>query len=185
MKAYLLSTAAAAAAICWVAPAPAISIVIGDSLASSCYRASMAPVSVRSGLEDCDRAIEEELMTAEDRAATLVNRGIIKMRSDDDRGADRDFDAALATDKDRAEAFLNKGFLRLKQGQFQAALPFFDRSIRERTIRPALAHYARGIAHEELGNVRAAYGDFVRARELDPAWTLPAQELTRFKLSGR
>jgi tetratricopeptide (TPR) repeat protein len=185
MRAFLLSTAAAAAALLSTTPAPAISIVIGDSLASACYRSASSSNSFRAALEECDRAIEEEVLTQEDRAATLVNRGVVKMRAGDLRGADRDFDTALAMDRARAEAYLNKGFLRLMQGHYQDALPYFDQSLEARTIRPALAHYARGIVHEEMGNVRAAYGDYVRARDLDPSWRLPAEELSRFKVTGR
>jgi tetratricopeptide (TPR) repeat protein len=183
MRAFLRPATVAAAVIFFATPASAISIVIGDTLASACYRSSMTSMSYRAAVEECDRAIEEEALTQGDRAATLVNRGVVKMKAGDLRGAERDFDTALAMDKARAEALLNKGFLRLRQGQYEAALPFFDQSLQARTIRPALAHYARGIANEELGNVRAAYGDYARARDLDPAWALPAAELSRFKVS--
>jgi len=185
MRAYLLSTAAAAAMLFTAAPASAISIVIGDSLASACYRSATSSMSFRAALEECDRAIEEEVLTPDDHAATLVNRGVLKMRAGDFRGADHDFDSALAMDGTRAEAYLNKGFLRLMQGHYRDALPYLDRSLAARTIRPALAHYARAIVHEEMGDVRAAYGDYVQARDLDPSWSLPAQELTRFNVSER
>jgi Tfp pilus assembly protein PilF len=124
-------------------------------------------------------------MSDHDRAATHVNRGVVKMRTGDLAGADEDFDSALAFSDVNAEAMLNKGFLRLRQGQYQAALPFLDRSIEAKTIRPALAHYARAIAFEELGNVRAAYAELVRARDADPKWAIPNVELSRFKFSGR
>jgi hypothetical protein len=38
----------------------------------------------------------------------------------------------------------------------------------------------RAITQEQLGNVRGAYADLIRARELDPKWPLPAEELTRY-----
>jgi tetratricopeptide (TPR) repeat protein len=185
MKTYLLSTALAAATMIAASPAVATDITIGSSLASACYRSSMAGILPRFALIECDRAIGEEMMSDHDRAATHVNRGIVKMRMGDLIGADEDFDTALELHGADAEAMLNKGFLRLRQGQFQAALPYLDRSIEAQTIRPALAHYARAVVYEELGNVRAAYADLVRARDADPSWATPTRELARFKVSGR
>ena len=187
MRAYSISTAVAVAtaALPLAGTAMATDITIGSSLASACYDASMASITPRFGLIECNRAIEEELLTAEDRASTFVNRGILRMKARDDRGADQDFDMALGIHDGNAEALLNKGFLRLRQGRYQAALPFLDRSIRAGTVRPALAHYARAIVHEELGDVRAAYADLVKARAADPAWSVPAQELARFKVGER
>ena len=182
MKTYLLSTAIAAATMIAASPASATDITIGSSLASACYNSSMASIVPRFGMIECDRAIAEELMSDHDLAATHVNRGILKMRTGDLTGADNDFDTALQLHGADAEAMLNKGFLRLRQGQFQAALPYLDRSIEARTIRPALAHYARAVAYEELGDVRAAYADLVRARDADPKWATPQRELARFKV---
>ena len=183
MRASVLSTAAAAAALSAAGPASASDITMGRSLASACYDASMAPITPRFALFECNRAIEDELLTSEDRAATFVNRGILRMKARDDRGADDDFDMALGIHDGNAEALLNKGFLRLRQGRYRAALPFLDRSIQAKTIRPALAHYARAIVHEELGDVRSAYSDLVKAREADPSWPVPANELARFRVT--
>ena len=95
MRASVLSTAAAAAALSAAGPASASDITMGRSLASACYDASMAPITPRFALFECNRAIEDELLTSEDRAATFVNRGILRMKARDDRGADDDFDMAL------------------------------------------------------------------------------------------
>ncbi|HET7709600.1 MAG TPA: hypothetical protein VFK50_08735 [Sphingomicrobium sp.] len=182
MRTSLLSIAAVASLIISVAPASAVDITIGNSLASACYRSSMASITPRFALIECNRSIEEELLNDADRAATFVNRGIVRMKAGDYRGADSDFDRALLLDRRRAEANLNKGFLRLRLGQFRDALPFLDRSIEGRTIRPALAYYARAVAHEELGDVQSAYSDLLKARAADPAWSIPVQELARYKV---
>src|SRR5215213_3620077 len=137
MRAYLLSTVAVVAACLAAAPGSAANISIGESLAKACYRSSMAKSLPRLAVVDCDRAIEEEALANDDLAATFVNRGILKMRAGDLRGADSDFDMALSMRGGEAEAYLNKGFLRLRQGQYQNALPFLDRSLEARTIRPA------------------------------------------------
>ena len=45
---------------------------------------------------------------------------------------------------------------------------------------PQKAYFNRGIAHENLGDVTAAYRDYTKAAELDPDWDAPKNELTRF-----
>jgi tetratricopeptide (TPR) repeat protein len=178
MRAFLLSTAAAA--LLATAPASASDITIGTSLAHACYLSSFHSIPGRFAVGECDRALEEELLSDNDRVATIVNRGIVKMSLGDFRGADDDFDTAIRMNADEPEALLNKGLLRLRQNRPEEAIGYFDRSIDAKTLRPALAHYVRAITQEQLGNVRGAYADLIRARELDPKWPLPAEELTRY-----
>lgn len=181
MRAFLLSTAAAALLV--AAPASATDITIGSSLAHACYLSSFRSIPDRFAVSDCNRALEDELLSDDDRVATIVNRGIVKMSLGDFRGADNDFDTAIRMKADEPEALLNKGLLRLRQNRLEEAIGYFDRSIDAKTVRPALAHYVRAISQEQLGNVRGAYADLIRARELDPKWPLPAEELTRYHVS--
>jgi len=178
MRAFLLSTAAAA--LLTTAPASASDITIGTSLAHACYLSSFRSIPGRFAVVECDRALEDELLSDNDRVATIVNRGIVKMSLGDFRGADYDFDTAIRMNTDEPEALLNMGLLRLRQNRLAEAIGYFDRSIDAKTLRPALAHYVRAISQEQLGNVRGAYADLIRARELDPKWPLPAEELTRY-----
>ncbi len=178
MRALMLSTAAAA--LLAAAPASATDITIGTSLAHACYLSSFDSSPGPFAMRECDRALEDELLTDDDRVATIVNRGIVKMSVGDFRGADYDFDTAIRMKPDEPEALLNKGLLRLRQNRLEEAIGYFDRSIDAKTLRPALAHYVRAISQEQLGNVRGAYADLIRARDLDPKWSLPAEELTRY-----
>ena len=104
------------------------------------------------------------------------------MLNGEHRSAERDFDAALALHPSQADAWLNKGFLRLRRGEGQAAMPFLERALALKARRPALAYFARGIAHEQSGNLRAAYSDLVRARELEPGWSMPVEALARYQV---
>jgi len=65
-------------------------------------------------------------------------------------------------------------------GDNRAAAPLFDKALALKTSRPALAYYGRAMVNEDQGNVRQAYADLQRARELEPGWALPAQELKRY-----
>jgi tetratricopeptide (TPR) repeat protein len=180
MKALLLSAAAAALAA-GTAPADASVFSVG-SLAATCYQSSLNHIVKPSALNDCTRALDEEPLSFDDQVATFVNRGIVRMNLGDHAGADRDFDTALRMDQTEPEAWLNKGLLRLRQNRPDAAIPLIERAIQARTIRPALALYAHGVANEQLGHVRQAYADLVRARELAPGWALPAEQLRRYQV---
>ena len=180
MKVLMLS-AAAAALVAGTAPAQASVFTVG-SLASGCYQASLNYKVTPLALADCTRALDGEPLAFDDRVATFVNRGIVRMNLGDHVGADRDFDTALGMDPNEPEAWLNKGLLRLRQNKPDAAVPLIEHAMQARTIRPALALYARGIANEQLGHVSQAYADLVRARDLAPSWPLPAAQLRRYSV---
>jgi tetratricopeptide (TPR) repeat protein len=180
MKALMLSAAAAALGV--AAPVSASVTRIGNSLAVTCYTSSLQRVVTTFSLRECDRALEEEILTREDRVATFVNRGIIRMNLGMYPSAEKDFDTAIALDATEADAWLNKGLLRLRQERPADAIRLIDRSL---ILEPAIATFARGVAHEKMGQLRAAYDDYVRARELDPDWPLPGRELARFQVQKR
>ena len=55
-----------------------------------------------------------------------------------------------------------------------------DKGIELEPLEPEKAYYNRAIAHEQLGNVRGAYFDYLKASELAPEWEQPRMQLTRF-----
>ncbi len=167
-------------------PASAGVTVVGAGNARMCYLAAEAkrtPIAV--DFERCDTAIVEEQGNPTRIVATHVNRGILRLRSGDAAGALADFDAATALNPDEPEPYLNRASLLLRQAQVARALTEFDTAIAKRTRRPALAYYGRGVAHEEAGNVRAAYRDYVKASELAPSWAVPRRELARFRVARK
>lgn len=172
-----------AALMLTIAPASAAVTVIGSSSARLCYEAARFGRASPSGLSRCDAAFDEAL-SVEDRVATHVNRGIVRATRGDTKGAQTDYDAAIALDPDEAEAWLNKGLLFLRGGRVAASVPLFDAAVIKRTGEPHMAHYGRAVAHEQLGDLRAAYADFRRAAELAPDWAAPRAELARFQVRG-
>ena len=182
MKALSVSLAAAVAFWC-AAPAQSSILSLGNSLAQTCFDLARSKVSTPFALETCDRALSEEALNFDDRVATLVNRGIVETLRHSYVQAARDFDLAIATDAKQPEAWLNKAILLIKQGQSISAMPLLEKAIALKTSKPAVAYYMRSIANEDSGNVRAAYDDLVRARDLDPSWSVPARELQRYSVS--
>lgn len=182
---FILLTAAAAVAIGMPAAAHAISITLGGPLAVHCYEAALERDTSVNASAVCDRSLREESLDREDRAATLVNRGVLHMIRGELGAASQDFDAAMALDPSSPDAPLNKGFLYLRQGQGSEAVPLLNEAMERRARRQALALFARGIAHEQTGNFKAAYADLVRARDLEPEWSMPVQALARYEVRGR
>lgn len=155
-------------------------ITVGDGFARSCYDASQAQVATPANIEVCNRAFTEQALDLHDEVATHVNRGILYYLRGELAAANRDYDQALALDPNEPEAWLNKGMAALKARDSKAAAPMFERALALKTVRPALAYYGRAIVNEDFGNIRQAYADLQRARDLEPRWPLPVQELKRY-----
>lgn len=173
-----------AAAAALAVPTGASVTTIGDGFAVSCYKSAESRLANQQALAECDSALTEALGN-DDRVATHVNRGILRLIKQDFAAAEADFNEAIRLDPREPEAWLNKGILLVKAGRSADAVTPLDRSLQLRTRRPALAYYARGLANEERGDVRAAYRDLKQAQAIAPEWREVATELARFQVRTR
>lgn len=178
---------ACAALVLSAGPAASAVMVIGSSSARLCYEAALSTMSASANaLENCNRAFEEDALSEHDAVATFVNRGILFLRRGAIDTAIADFDSAIARDPKEPEAYLNKGAALMRvPGSARAAIPLFTAALEHNTRKPALAYFGRGIAHEDIGDVKAAYYDYKRASEADPGWQQPITELARFTVRGQ
>lgn len=182
MKAFVLSTAAVAAlATVPLSAANGAVLTLGGALSHLCYQSALSADGRSAALEGCTRALDEESLATPDRAATYVNRGIVRMSGGRFTDADADFDAALRLQSGLPDAWLNKGFLRLRQGNGREALPLIQKGIDAGASRQALAVFARGVAHEQMGDYQSAYADLRQARQLEPGWSLPREYLSSYQ----
>jgi tetratricopeptide (TPR) repeat protein len=164
-------------------PASAGVTVIGSSSARLCYQeADSRRTPNAEGLSLCDRALNEEILIPDDRVATHVNRGIVRLKLNDIAGSLLDFDQAIALNPDQPEAYLNKAAALIRQDRAQAALPLFTLALEKKTRKPELAYFGRGVAHEALGRIPEAYADFRQAAALAPQWEEARVELSRFRV---
>lgn len=169
-----------------IAPgANAQAVIIGGGLAKDCYLAVEAGATNFVQTERlCTRALEGETMTRGNRAATYVNRGILRMRNDRIDGAIDDYDRALQLDDELGAAWLNRGAALILDDQIAEALVALDKAISFETQDLHAAHYNRALAREKSGDVTGAYYDFRDAAALKPDWDLPQYQLQRFTVVG-
>ncbi len=166
-------------------PASAGVVVLGTNNARLCYEAADSPMHPQAqALRNCDDALLRDHLSAYEIVATHVNRGILQLRRNMVDLAIADFDRAIAADPDQPEAYLNKGAAMIRRQDAASAVQLFTVALERNTSRPAVAHYGRAVANEQLGNLSAAYRDFRRASEMAPDWREPQLELARFRIES-
>jgi tetratricopeptide (TPR) repeat protein len=178
------------AAVCLLAqPADAAFTVFGNGLAQLCSQTAknlergIAPPS--HAIEDCSTAIDYESLPQRDLAGTHINRGILYMSRMAYAEAKRDFDAALAIMPTIGEAYVDRGAALVGLRSYRDAIADIDRGLALNSDEPEKAYFNRGLAHEGLDDVQAAYRDYARAAELKPGWAPPINELSRFTVTAK
>lgn len=159
--------------------------VLGGGFAQACSEAAVTGEVDKKFEELCTLALETEALNLRDRAGTLVNRGVFKLRRQEYSASLRDFDAALKRDPTMGEALVNRGAARIGLKAPEAALADINQALELGVTEPAKAHYNRALAHERLGDLKSAWQDYTKAAELDPEWSAPRTELSRFTVTRR
>jgi tetratricopeptide (TPR) repeat protein len=159
--------------------------VIGAGTSGTCTAdAQNAQYDAHAGVVDCTEALDNQPMSLEDRAATLVNRGTLHSRAGELAGALTDFNEAISMDRDNAAAYLNRSATLLGLKRYSDAKADADKAIQLRAKPLEVAYYNRAAAEEGLGDVTSAYHDYKTALKMQPGFTAAKNELARFKVSG-
>lgn len=156
--------------------------VIGSGLGANCFQMAEFGGDPGQGIQTCTLAIEQEPLNLSDRAATYINRGILRSRIGDAAGALSDYNWGLSMDGAHGEGYIDRGATYLAMQRYQDALEDINKGIEMGSNKPHIAYYDRAIAHEALGNVRAAYQDYKKAVEIEPDFALASEQLSRFKV---
>lgn len=157
--------------------------VIGNGLGGECFQKTKnAYASFRAADDVCTRALREQAMTRPNRAATYVNRGVLRMRAGKYDAALSDYSEALSLQPELGAAYLNRGAAYIHQRDFQSALAPLNRAIELESDDLFAAYYNRAIARENTGDVAGAFEDFNTSLELKPGWELAERQLTRFSV---
>lgn len=151
----LLLVGVVLAGVTLVSPSAEASVkVLGSGFGRLCYEYAKAGHASDSGVETCNKALAERSLTPEDRA---LNPSL-------------------------AEAYINKGVALVNLGRDAEAVAAISEALKLNTEQPEIAYYTRGVAHEILGNMRAAYSDYRQAAALKPDWQEPQTQLMRFSV---
>jgi tetratricopeptide (TPR) repeat protein len=165
--------------------AEAAVVTVGQGFARDCYEAAAAERGDLSALELCNAAIEEDFLTRHNRAATLINRGIIYLYRGQYGEALADFDAAIEAEPTLAEGHTHRGVALVAYHDYRTAIDALTQGLSLEPDEPAKAYFNRAIAYEELGDIPNAYRDYRRAAELAPDWRPAQRELARFRVTSR
>jgi tetratricopeptide (TPR) repeat protein len=164
--------------------AQAAVIVLGNGAGSQCYATAEYGDPFKA-FDICSRALADMDMSVRDRAATYVNRSVVRLRVHDYDGAVGDTNLSIARWPTLGEAYVNRGAALLNLNKPKDALADLDKAIQIGLDKVHLAYYNRGLAKEKLDDTRGAYADYKKALEIDPTFTLAADELKRFNVTGQ
>ncbi|QMW21944.1 tetratricopeptide repeat protein [Sandaracinobacteroides saxicola] len=174
------------AALLLALPGHAAVTLMGGGMGRSCFEAAEMKRSTRTSIEICTQALEEEALGRRDRAATLVNRGILKMQGRDLDGAIADYAEAIRVDGSLAEAYVNHGIALLhKGGRDRDAIAALSQGLSMNPSRPEVAYYTRAVAYELTGDMRQAFEDYQAAAAAKPGWEEPIEQLKRFSVERK
>jgi tetratricopeptide (TPR) repeat protein len=156
--------------------------VLGDNGAQECFQAVEDGQASFTAESVCTSALGDQTLLAHDRAGTYINRGVIRMRMGDFKGADADFHAGIDAEPNIGEAWVNLGALRIQEHKFKEAVENIDKGLNLGVKYPEKAYYNRALAYEQLDDDTNAYLDFQQALVIRPGWDLPTKELLRFSV---
>jgi len=156
--------------------------VIGNGLGANCYQMAEFGGDPARGVQICTLAIEQESLSVSDRAATYINRGILRSRGGNAEGALKDYNLGLGMDGNHGEGYVDRGATYIALQRYPEAMADIDRGIALGANKLQIAYYDRAIVHEAIGDVRAAYLDYKKAVELAPDFALASEQLRRFKV---
>jgi len=83
--------------------------VLGNGLAHTCFNAAEFGENPTDGIAACSEALEQTALPIRDRAATLVNRGILYSRINQPQMALADYDRGIAMSPSLGEAYVDRG----------------------------------------------------------------------------
>ena len=159
----------------------AVSVFGASGTAKLCYDGAESGSDPGAYLFYCDQALNTS-MSPHDRAATFINRGVLRLVLREVNFALADFDAGLAIDGSIGEGYVDRGASLIEKRQYAAAIRDINKGLSLGAHRPGLAYYDRAIAHEALGDLPAAYNDYQQAVALQPDFSMASDELKRFKV---
>lgn len=159
--------------------------VIGTGYGQECYRAAITDRTPSTAIAICDKALELEALSRADRAATHVNRGILKTRLRRAEAAMRDYDDAISIKPNIPEIYVNRGATLILLQRYPEAMADLNKSLDMGLKEAKYAYYNRALAKEYLDDLKGAYLDYKKALELDPEFADALREIKRYTVTTK
>jgi hypothetical protein len=143
--------------------------IFNTSPAQDCYRAAArgrGPASV--GIDACTLAIEGQVLSVSDLAATYSNRGVLKVRAGNLEAALADHDVAVRLAPGNAGVLINRSNAFVIGKRYEEAFSNLEQAIDIRDEYLPIAYYNRALLFQRVGAIEAARADAERAAELAP-----------------
>ena len=175
------------AMVCVAGAASAAVTVLGNGIAKACYDAAKYEMNPSQGVKTCNTALESEPLSARDRAATLTNRGILRLRLNDPGHALADFDKSISVVPDLGQTYINRSAALVQLKRHNEAVEAATKALSLTNEDAHAAYFNRAMAYEKLGNLEAAYYDLKASLAAKPDFVAAQNELARYsvqKVSG-
>lgn len=183
MRINILSSLALLACAANGAFAQSMQVLGSGQEARRCSDAAQMAASIgsasRSDLDDCNRALETVALRQRDRAATLVNRGILESALGDQGAAMKSYDKALVVMPELPEPWVGRGNVLFLRGDATGAIAAYDKALAMGITRRHAVLLNRGMAREARGELAAAEQDYRDALLIAPEWALAKARLER------
>ena len=167
-------------------PSQAQVIVLGNGAASACWRAAeFGTGNLDIAFGECSRALAQPSISSYNKAATYVNRAVLRMRAGDNSGALADADAAASISSSMGEAHVNRGAALLNLMRPDQALDAINLGIETGSNRLHLVYYNRASAKFLLGDITGAYYDYRMSADINPDFALATEALSHFEVITR
>lgn len=133
-------------------------------------------------IQVCTMAITGNDLVTHELAGTYNNRGVLYFLQQRFNEAIADFEKARSLDPEIPEVHVNYGASMVALKRWAEGVASLTKGIEMQPQEAEKAYYNRAIAQEELGKVREAYYDYLKAAEIKPDWDQPKMQLTRFQV---
>ena len=158
--------------------------IIGDSEdAKECYYSAQLAIQMqsasRSELAACSNALLTQNLRVRDKAATLINRGIIYVALEDYKLAVKDYERAEKLHPEFGAIHVNRGNLFFLGQSYDSAILEYNKALDIGLSQTYVAHLNRGMAYEKLGQLHKAESDYREAIALAPEWKAAQSKLDR------
>src|SRR3712207_6801849 len=130
----------------------------------------------------CTVSLASEPLTAEDRLAVLMNRGVLRLSMGRWGEAREDFNAAARLRPDLGDVYVNQAAALIGERRYAEALQEVERGLALNPSSPERGYFNRAGAREALRDLRGAYDGYSRALESRPEWARAQAELARFSI---